>query len=458
MDQEWGSSKSLALGDMDVTLPIGLEVLTPLERSALTGLADIVASTPGQVTIRRNRRHVVGRWSAGGWTLSVPPAFDARLLLLLVLYSYRLDLNLAKRGKVEVLLERASELDLFLQMIAAVLVAETEEIVATHIAQAYEQHAERSHNPKGRILWRKDFGRHPGDGVSHTHPLKTTDNAVNRLVLAGIRVATTVLGGTTVSGDANRQAFVWRELASATRPRPIDFDRATLRLDRLTEHYRTALLLSRALVLGLTPPDYFADTGDARLPAMQFSLPLIFERFLERLLSEVGATNPRLDVRAQVPDRRALVDEVGATYREVRPDLELYIDAAPALVVDAKFKPQYASGDGSARKMSNADIYQLLFYQARMSDRASGAVVPAAIVAPQLTVEGLPMTYPRQASWRVEGEPDRTVVLLPLPLGPVLDALTTQPAWDALSAAPELRSFLRQHWLLPGRPIVSEVA
>ncbi len=437
--------------DEPVLIRLELGGLTASERTALSSLADVLEVRPGEVLLRRNRRHVVGRCVVGRWTISVPPQFDGRLLLQLVLYAYRLDVGAVRQqGLVDVSLKFASQLDVFLQMMAAVLVTEAQRIVSSHIAQSYEQRQERSHNPKGRLLWTKDFGRHPGQGVTHTHPLKTTDNAVNRATFAGIRVATRLLAASTLAGDAYRQAFVWRELASEVTPSASAFDLTLLRLDRLTEHYRTALVLSRALVMGLTPLDYFTGSAGAVLPALQFNIPVIFERFLERLLSEVGADNPRLAVRAQAPDRLAILDESGGTYREVRPDLELFIGDKPAAVLDAKFKPQYVSGDDDARKVSNADIYQLLFYQARLAEVAGRTVLPAAIVAPQLSVAPLMSTWPRQMIWRIPGRESRTVMLLPLALGPVLARLERGSAWEALDAAPELRAFLSRAWLTPG--------
>lgn len=193
-----------------------------------------------------------------------------------------------------------------------------------------------------------------------------------------------------------------------------------------------------------------AAAGNSSLPALLFSLPSIFERFMERLLMEIAAMRPGLAVHAQAPDRSALVDERGRTYREVRPDLELLVDETPTAVIDAKFKPQYVSGAGAV-KLSTADVYQLLFYQARMAQRANRLDVPAAIVAPQLDLEGLPDEWPRQAVWRQESGPAHSVRVVPLPLKPVLQLLIQGSAMEALDVAPELRSFIELEWLGSGR-------
>lgn len=447
MLQAAGDARHVLLADSAQTIPIALAQLTRDERAAFDRLVEVVEVRTDSVLVRRNRRHNVGRCVVAGWSISVPPAFDPSVLLNLVLYAYRLDLRLAQRAPlISAPLVPTSSLDLFLRMMAAILVSQARDISVRHVAQAWEPIIERSHNLKGKVLWERDFGRHPGVGVSHLHRVKTTDIRPNQLILAGVRAARTLLAGTQLQGDANRQAFVWREVASEMRPDRVAFELGLTGLNRMTEHYRTGLVLSRALVLGLTPVDYFASDGASKLPALLFSLPSIFERFMERLLTEVAAARPDLTVHAQTPDRSALVDERGRTYREVRPDLELLVDGMPAAVIDAKFKPQYASGKG-ADKLSTADIYQLLFYQARIAQRAGGLDVPAAIVAPQLDLEGLPEGWPRHAVWRQGPGPAQGVRVVPLPLRPVLQLLMEGPASEALDAAPELRSFLELAWL-----------
>ena len=239
---------------------------------------------------------------------------------------------------------------------------------------------------------------------------------------------------------------MWRELATGTRPTSLDFDLADVGLNRLTRHYAPCLALSRALVLGLTPTDYFASSREEILPALEFSLPSIFERFMERLLGEVAATRSRLGVAFQAPDRTALLDQDGGTYRSVRPDIELRVGERPVAVLDAKFKPQYVAPEGT-KKVSTADIYQLLFYQARATQRSGGRVVPAAIVAAQVQDESMPDAWPREVVWRQEGAAEHHVSILAVPLGALLERLRLQPAAEALAAAPELQAFLDRDWV-----------
>ncbi len=440
------AARHVAITDTPQSIPLVLGALSVDERRALERMVEIVEVGPASVLIRRNRRHIVGRCVVGGWSVSVPPSFDPAILLGLILYAYRIDLELVQHAKlVGAPLERGPDADLFLQMMASLVIAEARGITAQHVAQAWEPVVERSHNPKGRILWRADFGHHPGTGVTHVHRLKTTDNRLNRLVLAGVKAASAVLRDTALRGDANRQEFVWRELAAASRPTSLDFDLALSRLNRLTRHYAPCLTLSRAVVLGLTPSDYFASSREDVLPALEFNLPSIFERFMERLLGEVAAANPRLGVVSQAPDRTALLDEDGRTYRSVRPDIELQVAGRPVAVMDAKFKPQYVAPEGT-KKVSTADIYQLLFYQARATQRSSGRVVPAAIAAPQLEAEPMPDGWPREVVWRQEGTSEHRVSVLAVPLGALLDRLRVQPATEAIAAAPELKAFLEREW------------
>lgn len=147
-----------------------------------------------------------------------------------------------------------------------------------------------------------------------------------------------------------------------------------------------------------------------------------------------------------VDPQRPLTDPEGVTYRSIRPDIELLVDGTPVAVIDAKFKPQYVASQGT-EKVSTADIYQLLFYQARAAQRSGGRVVHGAIAAAQIEADSPPDEWPREVVWRHEGTPEHRVSVIAIPLGALLEQLRFRPAIEALGSAPELRAFLEREWL-----------
>jgi hypothetical protein len=125
----------------------------------------------------------------------------------------------------------------------------------------------------------------------------------------------------------------------------------------------------------------------------------------------------------------------------------------PVGVIDAKFKPRYInrrkpSSNEPEAKVTNADIYQLFFYQTRLQVLHGLAVPPrAAIVAPLLGDFGIAdasrrkIRYSEVSSGRGSAS---TLSVLPIALAPVLRSLRISGELQALEAhAPEIAAELR---------------
>ncbi|MBC3494433.1 McrC family protein [Pseudomonas sp. SWRI100] len=361
----------------------------PVQRRIIQKIVDVTDIGDGKVRIKHSSRLIVGRVKIGPYTITTSPPFGADVFLLLVLYATHGELrkfNLENFSGVKV---GVLKHDMFLSVMSSILVAQAESLLQGHISKAYVKKETFTKNLRGNIVWSKNFGRHPLEGLRCRVFEQDADNLLNRIVLAGLEVASTILEKTSKASAASTQLFIWRQISSKGHLLPTDFDLADRNISRLTESYRPLIQITKALVLGVTPLD-LTETGSARLNDLDFSIPSLFESFLLRLLAPYAA---KLGLRLvfKNADRHALIDETGKTYRKVEPDITVYKGIKPVGVIDAKFKPRYveSSPQNSSEplgKVTNEDIYQLFFYQSRLQAVFSQSIPPRAIIiAPKLS-------------------------------------------------------------------------
>ncbi|WP_175890338.1 5-methylcytosine restriction system specificity protein McrC [Burkholderia cepacia] len=341
--------------------------------------------------------------------------------------------------------------DYFLVLMASLLVGHAEGLLRGHISKSYQRHTMLSPSIRGKVVWARTLGRHPSEGVVCETFEQTTDDLLNRLVRAGLEAAGSILRGSSSVALIGTQLFIWRQLASSFVPVAHDFDVASRMLSRLTERYRAPLALAQALTLGLAPRTL--DTvGNASLNHLEFYLPAIFESFLIRILSPY-AKKFGLSLSFKSSDQRALVDASGATYREIEPDIVVYRGDVPVGVIDAKFKPRYVnrrspSSDEPEAKVTNADIYQLFFYQTRLQMLHNLESPPrAAIIAPSLGEVATASASHRKIRYSEVSSvvPSASMLsVLPIALAPVLRSLRIAGESQTLEThAPEIAAELR---------------
>jgi hypothetical protein len=335
-------------------------------------------------------------------------------------------------------------------LLAHLYVRWTEKILASHVAQTYERQEERLQLLKGKPLWDRNFGRHPAEGIECRYFQLQTDNLFNRLILAGLIKAASVLRRTQFDERVQNQLFIWRSLAKVAVPRPDMFWLAYTKLTRLTDHYGPVLRLGEALLFGHAPRELFG-SGSEWLQGFYFDVPRLYENFLAYLLRHTLAPYG-FKVKEQFAQHGAFVDANDRRYRNVQPDIVIFKGAIPVAIIDAKYKRQYVEGwTGGGllprNKVSNEDLYQMFFYQARLKYRYKlTRSIASALIAPQLpgASECPPVEY-RAIRWKAsEGHDEHALWLLPLPLEPVLEAMSSglDPS-QALSHAPEIPQFLK---------------
>jgi 5-methylcytosine-specific restriction endonuclease McrBC regulatory subunit McrC len=257
----------------------------------------------------------------------------------------------------------------------------------------------------------------------------TCDNLDNRLVRATLEQAPMmeVTASTRRSLMEHRQ--LWSALAGLVPAGAQQFALARRRYTRLSEHYRLAHALGELIFLGRRPGAPF-DAGAVTTGGLTLDMADLFERFVQRLLSE-GLAAEGLRVRTQGADHGAILDRDGFVYRRVRPDLVVYRRNVPVAVVDAKYKDYWRASTGSqypCDKVSNEDLYQLFFYAQRLQLRhALPAPPPAVIVAPLPAADerDAPMVGPRHThlQWRAGAAEASQLRLLFAPMTDVLRAI-----------------------------------
>lgn len=418
------------------------EDLSPAASKALTDLCDVARRRDGSPTVRR-RVNRVGRVALPGVTIDVPPPLEARAFAAFYLFALGHDLTgYLEREPAPEHLERTRDDPAYLRLLANLLVRSSSTILAKHIAQRYERMIDRPTSLRGRPRLGADFGRHPAEGRTCEYFEKTTDTLLNRLVLAGLEMATPILSGTASERAGTTQLFAWRSLATPYFPGPHDFELAAIKTDRLTAHYRLPLAVARALMFGATPVPIDSRLRE-QMQTLFFDMPRLFELFVTRLLTE-AAPSLGISVVGQYRVRRALVDGIGKHYRTVRPDVLISsLAGKPIAVLDAKYKPRYLKRRaGRPALVTPADTYQMFFYEARIRRRHQLAdPLPSAIIAPQLE-SALPDDRFLRIRWAEAGE-SLQISLVPVPIAVVAEAIADgRGAAAALHQAPHLFQFI----------------
>lgn len=431
------------------------QVGAPVQAS-IKRLVEVLDWTGNELIVRRNRFHRVGRVVLGNTVLTVPPSLPPDVFVDLYLYATTGTLSRFEANRpVSVDLSRSHQDDSFLRLLGLIYSRLLEDILMNGVARLYQPKTERLQSIKGRPLWAADFGKHPSLGVTCLRYEISTDNLPNQLLLAGAEAASRALIGTQEESHLLRQAFIWKSLAASRPVTSALFDRAQQQLNRLTMHYAQALSLARAFTLGFIPEDVFDGQSDI-LQTLEFSLPLLFEEFAQRLISSATAQS-ELTVQSQRPDGHAIVDGTGQKYRGVRPDIVVFRKTEPRLIIDAKYKPRYlspanASGQiDDANKVSSEDIYQLCFYQARLRSEFGLTRNPSAlIVAPRLSTDPEPSHQAlRTLTWhggdRVPTEVESSLTVAPLVIDTALREVRRGAVGiDLLRSSPEIQAALTQ--------------
>lgn len=365
----------------------------------------------------------VGVMETHGIRVQVRPRISAKEFVTLIRYSLS--------GKIPPEYYRSfSNLtweDGFEDALCTLLNDEAKEILKIGLSRKYEEKRERLNILRGRPLWEQNF---PWRGskaqeISCRYHRLTYDHLDNQIMLWGLRIGAAVAKSPDVKNTTFQYLKRFGEIASEKPIEISQFELAADRYTRLTEHYQAGHELSRLLICGLRPESFF-ERGRRLVTGIALDMADLFEKFIAQLMNDI--LRPMgLTIKAQAPDRNALLDAERQPYASVRPDIEIWSTRGICGVMDAKYKPYWETTDGfHPRKISNEDLYQLFFYQQRMQRRHNLLSPPvAAIVAPVPEEEerpGRPSISERfqQVIWQAGSERAGDVRLILVPMTVIL--------------------------------------
>jgi 5-methylcytosine-specific restriction enzyme subunit McrC len=92
-----------------------------------------------------------------------------------------------------------------------------------------------------------------------------------------------------------------------------------------------------------------------------FEMNTLFEEFVGRTMQKMLAGTD-LSVRLQGPRDYALVADNSTKRFATRPDITIYKDGDPVLIVDTKWKRLKGAIDDAKAGVGQADVYQMMAY------------------------------------------------------------------------------------------------
>ena len=259
------------------------------------------------------------------------------------------------------------------------------------------------------------------------HHLRLTDNALNRVLLAGVRL------GSFVANDFRLRGALRRTAATpSTAVGEIALTRGSLAtaergLNRLTKSYEPALRLIALLVESSAIA--LDDEKTISVPGFLFDMNRFFQALLSRLLSE-GLPGYRVEEEAALGGMMRYVRERNPRGRKSprpRPDFIVHAPSLPPTLLDAKYR------DPWERELPPRMLYQLALYALSQPGNAQATILYPS-TEPSATDAAIAISDPVHSGVRAH------VVLRPVHLGSVVRAVRAPSGDDVQRLARRLVS------------------
>ena len=295
------------------------------------GMEGVYSLTPGST---------VGAVEIGGLSVLIEPKIPIPQLLSLVCYA------MSKFEPRQELFDFPREYALP-DVLALALASAARRAFSRGLLHGYRTEEEALHTVRGRIMFDEQIRRRYGVAlpVEVRYDEFTDDIPANRLVKA----AAARLGGMRLRSREARTGLGW-VAGMLDNVSLMEFPPNAVpevRFDRLNEHYREVIALSR---LVLRHSAFESSRGEVRASGFLVDMNDVFQEFVTQALREAL----RVSTHTLLEKEICSLDKEGQV--RLRPDLTWWDGRACTFVGDAKYK------NLTGERAPNADLYQLLAY------------------------------------------------------------------------------------------------
>ena len=280
-----------------------------------------------------------------GPTIQIRPKAGRTNLLHLLRYAHGVD---------AITIERETSISAgqtFIEALAALYEAELQNVIRQGLLRDYRRVEGAEKHLRGRLNVQRQIQK---QGVAPTrfecsYEEFTYDTVPNQAILYATTMLTRFVRDQTLKQSLLKHRHLLRQQVTLTPIRASELER--VELTRLNEYYADLLRLTKLVLRSIYVREFM--TGKQRSFALLIDMNKIFERAVERAVSEVVAERDGWSVASQVTTRNLVTD--GKHSVSIRPDILIRdSEGEVALVGDAKWK---------LGRPSNADFYQMVSYQ-----------------------------------------------------------------------------------------------
>jgi len=309
----------------------------------------------------------VGRVQIGDVVLTIRPKLLGMPLLRLLRYAYGLR-QLALYNTSE---QATSSLG-FQELLALQLMAEVEELLARGLHRDYLRRSDDLETPRGRI----DFLRlvRAGNSARATLPCvhypRVEDTHLNRLILAGVAFAATLLGDPELRGKAHRLV---KQMAKSVKVLPLSrmsLVMAGKEMDRRTHAYEPATTLI-GILLNMEGVSLEEGIDSVPVKGFLFDMNRFFQALLSRFLRD-NLVGMQLHDERHIRQMFSYEPDKNPRHRrppKLRPDFTVMAERQVLAVLDAKYQDLWELS--LPREM----LYQLALYALAREETCREAII-----------------------------------------------------------------------------------
>jgi 5-methylcytosine-specific restriction enzyme subunit McrC len=396
----------------NVTLGCDCSVLEMARGLSEAGILEVLELRNG---LMLRSTSFVGRVRLGTIEITVAPKLPTNALLKLLRYAYGLrDLRLFPSTSI------STQATGFQDILVWQLIEEVKELRGRGLRRVYVRREEPLSSPRGRIDFRTLAvqGALPEASLPCIHHRREQDSLLNQVLLAGLRLATTLDVDRSLRVKAGRLADLIAEFVSPVRLDVKVLGRLEAGMDRTTRAYEPAISLIR--ILADAQGASLAEETRRRVPGFLFDMNRFFQALLERFLKD---NLPDLSVQSEHRLTSVFAYMPGWNPRRQqapvpRPDFLVSTGTKVVATLDAKYRDLWE------QPLPSEMLYQLAIYATIHQGKAATILYPT--------------THEQAKEARIEvrdpsgGKRFAVVCLRPVPLDRMERLVTAKPTATVL--------------------------